>query len=61
MRGKTRDRMVYLRPDTAKRIREYLALRGAGSRDKLGTPLFVTVGYHGGEARLSRRTIRIYS
>ncbi len=61
VRGKTRDRMVYLRPDTAKRMREYLALRDAGSRDKLGTPLFATIGYHGGEARLSRRTIRIYT
>ena len=57
VRGKTRDRIVYLRPDTAKRMREYLALRGTTP----GTPLFMTVGYHGGEFRVSRRTIRIYT
>ncbi len=61
VRGKTRDRIIYLRPDTARRMREYLALPSAGSRDTLGTPLFVTVGYHGGEVRLSRRTIRTYT
>jgi len=57
VRGKTRDRMVYLRPDTAKRMREYLVLRGTTP----GMPLFVTIGYHGGEGRVSRRTIRIYT
>ncbi len=61
VRGKTRDRIIYLRPDTTKRMREYLTVRSAGSRDKLGTPLFATIGYHGGEGRLSRRTIRIYT
>ena len=58
VRGKTRDRIVYLRPDTAKRMTEYMALYGQVSRDKLGTPLFPTIGYPGGDARLSRRTIR---
>ncbi len=28
VRGKTRDRLVYLRPDTGTRMKEYLVLRG---------------------------------
>ena len=59
VRGKTRDRIIYLRPDTAVRMKEYLALRGEVRRDQLGTPLFTTMGYHGGNARLSRRCIRV--
>jgi site-specific recombinase XerD len=59
VRGKTRDRIIYLRPDTAARMKEYVALRSDVSRDKDGTPLFTTVGYHGGDARLSRRSIRV--
>jgi site-specific recombinase XerD len=61
VRGKIRDRIVYLRPDTATRIKEYLELRADVAPDKLGTPLFLTIGYHGGEVRLSRRTIRIHT
>ena len=61
VRGKTRDRIVYLRPDTAKWMKEYLGLRAEAARDKLGTPLFLTVGYHGGDVRLSRRTIRVHT
>ena len=61
VRGKTRDRIIYLRPDTAKRMREYVALRVHAAPDKLGTPLFTSVGYHGGEVRLSRRTIRTHT
>jgi len=61
VRGKTRDRLAYLRPDTARRVKEYIALRAEAARDKLGTPLFLTVGYHGGEVRLSRRTIRVHT
>ncbi len=59
VRGKTRDRIIYLRPDTAKRMKEYVAVRGQVSRDKDGTPLFTTVGYLSGDARLSRRSIRV--
>jgi site-specific recombinase XerD len=61
VRGKTRDRIAYLRPDTARWMKEYLELRAAAARDKLATPLFLTVGYHGGEVRLSRRTIRVHT
>ena len=58
VRGKTRDRIIYLRPDTAIRMKEYLALRSAIEQDDSGTPLFTTIGYHNGDARLSRRCIR---
>jgi integrase len=30
-------------------------------RDKLGTPLFTTFGYHAGDTRLSRRSIRLHT
>ena len=58
VRGKTRDRIAYLRPDTAKRMKEFLALRGKVEPDSSGTPLFAAVGDRGGGARLSRRHIR---
>ena len=61
VRGKTRDRIAYLRPDTAKRMKEYVALCGQASPDKSGTPLFTTIGFHSGDARLSRRCIRVHT
>ncbi|MGB7760564.1 MAG: tyrosine-type recombinase/integrase [Bryobacteraceae bacterium] len=61
VRGKSRDRLVYLRPDTARTMREYVALRSQAPRDKLGTPLFTTFAYHAGDTRLSRRTIRVHT
>jgi site-specific recombinase XerD len=57
--GKTRDRIAYLRPDAAQRLKEYLALRGKVARDDAGTPLFPSVGRGG--RRLSRRCIRMYT
>ena len=39
----------------------YLGVRVEATPDKLGTPLFTSVGYHGGEVRLSRRTIRTHT
>ena len=60
VRGKTRDRIAYLRPDTAKRLQEYLALRGEIPSDQAGTPLFPSVGRGGGK-RLSRRSIRMHT
>jgi site-specific recombinase XerD len=57
VRGKTRDRFAYLRPDAAKRMKEYLALCGLIPRDEAGTPLFPSVGR--GNKRLSRRSIRL--
>jgi len=60
VRGKTRDRMAYLRPDTAKRLEEYLALRCAIPSDEAGTPLFPSMG-RGGGRRMSRRMIRMHT
>ncbi len=40
-------------------MKQYVALRGEVARDASGTPLFMTIGYHGGVARLSRRGIRV--
>jgi integrase len=58
VRGKTRDRIAYLRPDMGRRVKEYLALRGKVECDGAGTPLFSAAGNHGGK-RLSRRNIRV--
>ena len=59
VRGKTRDRIAYLRPDTGRRLKEYLALRGKIERDGAGPPLFSAVGNSRGGRRLSRRHIRM--
>jgi hypothetical protein len=40
-------------------MKEYVALCGQVSPDKSGTPLFTTIGFHSGDARLSRRCIRV--
>jgi integrase len=56
VRGKTRDRVVYLRPDTGARMKEYVTLRGETARDKSGTPLFSTT--RGERHRLTRTRIR---
>ena len=58
VRGKTKDRIAYMRPDTAERLKEYMALRGKIEPDKTGTPLFTAVGRERGGMRLSRRHIR---
>lgn len=59
VRGKTRDRIAYLRPDTAARMKEYVTLRGEVPRDKEGMPLFTSLGIGTIVARLSRRHIRV--
>jgi integrase len=59
VRGKTRDRIAYLRPDTAKRLKEYLALRGEIAADEAGTPLFPSQTRGG--RRMSRRMIRMHT
>jgi len=59
VRGKTRDRIAYLRPDMGRRLKQYLALRGKIERDGAGTPLFSAVGNARGGRRLSRRHIRV--
>ena len=56
VRGKTRDRLVYLRPDTAARMKEYVTLGGGTPRDRGGTPLFSTVDSP--RHRLTRSGIR---
>jgi len=56
VRGKTRDRLVYLRPDTRARMQEYVALGDDTARDRDGTPLFSTID--GARHRLTRTRIR---
>jgi integrase len=56
VRGKTRDRLVYLRPDTRARMQEYVALGGETARDRDGTPLFSTIDSP--RHRLTRTRIR---
>src|ERR1035437_8608091 len=58
VRGKTRDRIAYLRPDLGRRLKEYLALRGKAERDGAGTPLFSAAGNHRGKS-WTRRHIRV--
>jgi site-specific recombinase XerD len=58
VRGKTRDRLAYLRPDVADALDAYLTLRGPVAADAHGTPLFTAVGNFAGGARLGRRGIR---
>ncbi len=59
--GKTRDRFVYLRPDTAARLKDYLSLRGEIARDEAGTPVFIALARSGAGLRLSCRGIRIHT
>ena len=58
VRGKGHDRLVYLRPDVAGAIRDYLTARGEVKADADGIPLFAAVGNFAGGNRLSRRGIR---
>ena len=58
VRGKSGQRLLFLRPDTGEILARYLELRGEMPPDELGTPLFVALdrGFKG--HRLSRRHIR---
>jgi len=58
VRGKTRDRLLPLRPDLAAVLQAYLAARGTVCEDASGTPLVAAVGNRAGGQRLSRRGIR---
>ena len=58
VRGKTRDRLLPLRPDLAAVLQAYLAARGTVRDDATGTPLVAAVGNRAGGQRLSRRGIR---
>ncbi len=57
VRGKTKDRLAYLRPDTTARLKEYLGVRGPVERDELGTPLFTNRAHH--PHRLGRAQVRL--
>jgi len=57
VRGKTKDRIAYMRPDMAASVREYLTLRGPIPRDGEGTPVFSTIGHH--PHRLGRPHVRL--
>ena len=57
VRGKTKDRIAYMRPDTAERLRAYLAICGKAEPDELGTPLFTNLTSH--PHRLGRACIRL--
>lgn len=58
VRGKTRDRLLPLRPDLAAVLQAYLAVRGTVCDDATGTPLVAAVGNRAGGQRLSRRGVR---
>jgi len=58
VRGKTRDRLVYLRPDTARWLKAYLEVRGQVPADSSGTPVFAALGNRAGRGRIGRRHIR---
>ena len=57
VRGKTKDRLAYLRPDVAAHVRQYLAIRGQVEPDQLGTPLFTNLACH--PHRLGRAHVRL--
>lgn len=58
VRGKTRDRLVYLRPDTVLWLKAYLEVRGQVPTDTSGTPVFAALGNRADRGRISRRHIR---
>lgn len=58
VRGKYRDRLVFLRADVAKAVHAYLAARGTISLDGLGEALIVADGNFARGHRLSRRGVR---
>jgi len=58
VRGKNHDRMIYLRPDVAEILSQYLSKRRHVDRDENGTPVFTACGNRAGGTRISRRGIR---
>lgn len=58
VRGKSQDRLIYLRPDVQETLRRYLEVRKAGEKDSEGLPLVSAVGNRSGGKRMSRRGIR---
>jgi site-specific recombinase XerD len=58
VRGKGRDRLIYLRQDVAQALQAYLEHRGPVPPDALGLPLITAVGNRAGGRRLGRRGVR---
>jgi site-specific recombinase XerD len=58
VRGKGRDRLIYLRQDVAAAVQSYLEHRGPVPADDLGLPLITAVGNRAGGRRLGRRGVR---
>jgi site-specific recombinase XerD len=58
LRGKVRDRTIYLRADVLAVVRQLVALRTADGTNAPSAPLFVNAGRVNAGARLSRRGIR---
>lgn len=58
VRGKNHDRTIYLRPDVADILCQYLADRKQAETDEEGVPLFVACGNRAGGKRISRRGVR---
>lgn len=58
VRGKNHDRTIYLRPDVADIIAQYIDSRGEIATDKQGVPLFAACGNRAGGKRISRRGVR---
>ena len=58
VRGKNHDRTIYLRPDVADILCQYLDARSDVSTDEQGIPLFAACGNRAGGKRISRRGVR---
>jgi len=58
VRGKGHDRVVYLRPDVADLLCQYIDARKQVHTDESGVPLFVACGNRAGGHRISRRGVR---
>lgn len=58
VRGKNHDRTIYLRPDVADILCQYLDARKLAQTDEQGVPLFVACGNRAGGQRISRRGVR---
>lgn len=57
VRGKTKDRIAWLRPDTTARLKEFLAICGPVEHDEFGTPVFTNLAKHA--HRLGRSQVRL--
>lgn len=58
VRGKNHDRTIYLRPDVADILAQYVDAREQPFTDEQGIPLFTACGNRAGGKRISRRGVR---